>query len=113
MDVPIFHKLYFCYKKFYFLKKKFSKDIKYSLGQKCDECFLEIVENTILTSQTREAEKLEYLKKASAKFNLLKILIFLLKDFGIISGENYQLFKQNFEEIGRMFGGWIKSVKQK
>lgn len=83
------------------------------MGQKCDECYLEIIEATILASQTRKPEKLEYLKKASAKFNLLKILIFLLKDFKILTNKDYQFFEQNFIEIGKMFGGWIKNTKQR
>lgn len=113
LDIPIFHKIYCCYKKFYFLKKTFPKDIKYSLGKKCDECFLEIIKATILASQTRNLEKLNHLKKASAEFNLLKILIYLLKDLDALSGKQYQFFEQNFVEIGKMFGGWIKNTKKR
>ena len=95
------------------MKKRFPKDAKYSLGQKCDECFLEIIKTTILASQTRVPEKMGYLKKASTEFNLLKILIYFLKDLNIINGKDYQFFEQNFIEIGKMFGGWIKNTKNK
>lgn len=73
---------------------------------------MEIIKSTILASQTHIPEKLDYLKQASANFNLLKILIYLLKDLNILTGKEYQIFEQNFIEIGKMFGGWIKSIKK-
>lgn len=87
--------------------------MRYSLGEKGDDCFLEIIEATILASQTQPSEKLVHLKTASAKFNLLKIFIFLLKDLDILLGKDYQFFEQNFIEIGKMFGGWINDTKTK
>lgn len=74
---------------------------------------MEIIGAAILASQTQPAEKLAHLKTASAKFNLLKIFIFLLKDLNILLGKDYQFFEQNFIEIGKMFGGWIKDTKTK
>jgi|GEM_PF-3414003 len=51
------------------------------------------------------------LDNASVKLNLLRVLIRLSHDTKTLDGKKYTTIQQQIDEIGRMLGGWIKSVK--
>jgi len=55
-------------------------------------------------------EKLPLIKNANNKFDTLKIFIRLLRELNIIDQKKYLILQTILQEIGRMFGGWIKSL---
>jgi len=55
-------------------------------------------------------EKLVLIKKANAKFDTLKLFIRLLKDLNIIDSKKYLQLQKKIQEIGRMLGGWQRSL---
>jgi len=61
------------------------------------------------TSET--ATKLRELQVVSAKVDLLRVLIRLAKDCKCLSNQAYLELESSLHEIGRMLGGWIKSLK--
>lgn len=92
--------------------QSFPRKDRYALGQKCETTLLEILEAVVLASSLSKQEKLPVLKKASSKIDILRILFELGKDLKIIENKKYQILETGLSEIGRMFGGWIKSVVQ-
>lgn len=54
--------------------------------------------------------KLQQLRKASAKLDLLRLLIRLCKDCKCLSNNDYLMLESKIHETGRMLGGWIKSL---
>jgi len=56
-------------------------------------------------------KKLPILERASLKLNLFRIFVRLAKEVKAIDGKKYILLQENTDEIGRMLGGWIKSVR--
>jgi len=109
-DTPIFIKTYELYKTFYSYLPKFPKRDRYTLGQKCELILLDLLENIIVAGYLSKLEKLPLLRKISIKLDVLKVLFRLGKDIKVIDHKKYIEFESYFIEIGRMLGGWIKSV---
>ena len=57
-------------------------------------------------------QKMPVLQKASIKLDLLKILLRISSEIRCIDIKKYQHLAGYLIEIGKMLGGWIKSVKE-
>lgn len=64
-------------------------------------------------SWSPKEEKIILLKKASVKFDILKIFVRLLKDLNILDSKKYTDLQTRLQEMGRMLGGWQKSLTNK
>jgi len=111
LDIPIFGKLYDFYKNLSRILLSFPKSRRYTLGQKLDEKTLEIIELTITASYLPRGQKLPLLKKISNKLDLLKILLRLSFETKCMDNNKYQQLVSQTIEIGKMLGGWIKTVR--
>lgn len=112
LDIPVLTKLYDFYRDITQDLTSFPKTKKYSLGQKIDSLTLEIIEFTLTAGYLSKEEKVPVLQKVSIKLDLLKMLIRLSWETKCIDNNKYQLLSSQLVEIGRMIGGWIKTVKQ-
>lgn len=92
--------------------KLFPKKDRYTLGQKIDNLTLTIFELVIMAGMATQERKLPILEKTIASLDLLKILVRLAKDIQVLDNKKYLQLEQALQEIGRMLGGWRKSVKQ-
>lgn len=110
--IPIFVKTYELYKIFYEYLSSFPRKDRYTLGQKCEAVLLEILEAVIVAGSLSKQEKLPILKKASIKIDTLRVLFSLSKDLNIIENKKYMVLESYLSEIGKMFGGWIKSTSK-
>lgn len=70
-----------------------------------------MIESLFNAGQRSGEAKRTPLEQASVQLNLLRILIRLAKDTKAIDLKKYAHVQQIIDEIGRMLGGWIKSVK--
>lgn len=90
--------------------EKMPKKDKYSLGQKIEQTNLEMIELLIGAGSNKD-KKLLYLEKASIKLDLLKLLIRLAEEIKAIPTKKYLHLQEILQEIGKMLGGWIRSIK--
>jgi hypothetical protein len=112
-DIPIFKKSYDLYKTFYSYRTLVPKQDRYTIWQRCESSILDILEGILLVSQVQKAEKLSILEKTSTKLNLLRIFIRLMKEIKAIDNKKYTTIETMIDEIGRMLGGWIKSMRER
>jgi hypothetical protein len=105
------HKVYELYKLFYEYNQHLPQKDRYCIGQKCEKLILEILELIISTIQVIGKEKLKSLKKASIKLNVLRIIVRLAKDVKALDFKKYLMLQEKIDEIGKMLGGWIKSLR--
>jgi hypothetical protein len=90
---------------------KFPKSQRYSLGAACQKQILDILEAVFMAAGTSEtAVKTEQLRLASAKLDLLRLLIRLSKDCKCLTNKQYLEMESKIHEGGRMLGGWLKSL---
>lgn len=111
-DIPILKKTYDLYKNFYAIRVNVSKQDRYTIFQKCDDCLLDLIEAVISASQLTKERKLPVLEKASLKLSLLRVFVRLMKDIKSIDLKTYSTLEESIDEIGRMLGGWIRSTKE-
>jgi len=109
-DTPIILKTYELYKLFYQYLELFPKKDKYVLGAKCEEYIGTILEILLEAGYLPREEKLPFIKKANNKFEILKIFVRMLKDLNVIDQKKYLTLQAIIQEIGKMFGGWLKSL---
>lgn len=109
-ELPIITKTYELYKTFYTYSVLFPKKDKYTIGKKCEIYILTVLEYILATSNSTTREKVQLLKQANIKFDTLKIFLRLLKDIKIIDEKKYIILQKQIQEIGRMLGGWQKSL---
>lgn len=98
------------YKVYYKYLELFPKKDKYNIGTTCERYIIEILELLLKAGYLSKQEKLPLIKTANNKFDALKIFIRLLRELNIIDQKKYLTLQAIIQEIGRMFGGWIKSL---
>ncbi len=72
---------------------------------------LALMEAVVMAASTAKPEaKKEQLSVASAKLDLLRLMIRLSKDCKCVDNKTYLALESQLHEIGRMLGGWLKSL---
>lgn len=112
LDIPIFRKAYDLYKTFYGLRSIVPKADRYTLWQRAENLILDILEGILLASQLPKSGKLRPLEEVSTKLNILRVFLRLAKDVKALDIKKLVVLQEDVDEIGRMLGGWIKSVKE-
>lgn len=110
LDIPIFHKIYDLYKLLHSYHHRIPKSERYTLWQKCENTTLALLESLIETSHRKGDERTQSLYAISNQLDLLKVLIRLAKETRTIDNQWYIDIQALIQEIGKMIGGWIKSV---
>jgi hypothetical protein len=110
LDVPIFHKIYDLYKLLHSYHNRIPKSERYTLWQKCENTTLALLEALIETGHRKGEDRIHALYGISNRLDLLKVLIRLAKETRTIDNKQYLEIQEIIQEIGRMIGGWIKSV---
>lgn len=113
MDVPIFKATYELYKTLYAYRATVPKLDRYGLWQRTEGLTLSILEAIIRASQVAKSDKLTPLEQGSLNLNVLRVLLRLAKDTRAIDLRKYAVAQAQIDEIGRMLGGWIKSVRER
>lgn len=109
-DIPIIRKLSELYKIYYTYLELFPKKDKYALGAKCEQYLIAVLELLLLTGSIPKDEKKEAIRQASMKFDVLKVLLRITKDLTILETKKYLILETYLQEIGRMLGGWQRSL---
>jgi hypothetical protein len=112
-DIPIFKRTYDLYKTFYGYRTVIPKQDRYTIWQRSEDTLLNLLQEILLASQMYKSEKIPALEKASTNLNLLRVFLRLMKEVKTLDNKKYIALQSLVDEIGRMLGGWIKSVKER
>lgn len=88
----------------------FPKRSRYTLGQKIELNFLEVVEWVFYASTTQGGEKTLCLQRAVKKFDLVKFLMRVAWEAKSLDNKKYAVISERLDEVGRMLGGWFKKA---
>lgn len=110
-ETPILQKVYDFYRELYLAIEKMPKKDKYTLGEKTQKTTLDLMELLIEASYVEKIKKASALDEAAIKLDLLKTLVRLAQDLKAMPTNKYLFLEEKLQEIGRMLGGWIKSLK--
>lgn len=90
--------------------KLFPKEEKFSIGIKIESTILETLGYIISASYKPKHNKRELIIKASDNTDLLKIIVRLAYETESLSKDKYLLIEGKIIEVGKMLGGWLKSL---
>ncbi len=90
--------------------ERLPKSQKFTLGDRLHNLLSEILEMLIEAHYSAKIEKLPLLQKVNIKLEKLRFFTRLCFDLGYLSARQYEDFVRRHDEIGRMAGGWIKSL---
>ena len=91
--------------------KSFPQKDRYVLGQKIETLTLETLQMIVLAGISGKDKKVPFIEKSIASVDLIKIMLRLAKDINILDSKKYLQLESFLQEIGRMLGGWRKSLK--
>ncbi|TSC93568.1 MAG: hypothetical protein Athens101428_635 [Candidatus Berkelbacteria bacterium Athens1014_28] len=110
-EIPIIQKVYDFYRELYLAVEKMPKKDKYTLGEKTQRATLDLIELLIEAGYQEKFKKRAILDRAAVKLDLIKLIVRLGQDLKAIPTNKYLSLEEKLQEIGRMLGGWIKSLK--
>ncbi len=110
LEFPILKKMYGLYKDLHGLRDFIAKKDRHTVWERCEKVTLDVLELLMLAAQRQKRDKYSALELASAKLNVLRVLVRLSKDVKTIDQKKYIMLESQIDEIGRMLGGWMKSL---
>jgi len=92
--------------------KTFPKKDQYMLGGRCEANLLSFLELILLAISLDRQRKLAKLEEANSKFDVLKVLFRIAREFKMIDNRKYLSLEEKVQDIGKMLGGWMRSLRQ-
>ena len=110
-SLPIIIKTYEAYKAIVDLNDKLEKRRKYSVGLSLENSILDCMESLVMAKNAPKTLKAGYLIKAGSKLEVSTLKLRLLLELALINETKIFQLQAMLDEIGRMLGGWLKSVQ--
>jgi hypothetical protein len=89
---------------------KFPRDQKFVLGDRIEVKLLEILELCVRAYYTRD--KRAHLVEANMTLEVVRRLVRLAHALRLFSTHTYGVISGQVDEVGRMVGGWLRSVDE-
>ena len=108
--LPLLQKVKTAYILWYEYYQILPKPHRYSLGQRIDTLFVEIIESISIASFLPREEKRPSISVAIRKLDTLKILMMVLWETKSLDNKKYIALSVQLDEIGKMLGGWLGQI---
>jgi hypothetical protein len=112
LNVPIIRRAYILYAELHSLTPNVPKISRHTLWQRTLVCCLDLLQGLIGVGNQPSNQRATRLAQQSELLELLRILIRLSLDTKIVSQKVYLNLQLHIDEIGRMLGGWLKSISR-
>lgn len=104
--LPVLQKVKTVYILWFEYYTKLDKTHRYTLGQKIDNLFVEIIEAIAIATFLDKTEKQPWVKFAIRKLDTIKVLLLILWETKSLDDKKYIHISAPIDEIGKMLGGW-------
>jgi hypothetical protein len=111
--LPVIEHAVTVYKRWQEYWDHFPKKSRYSLGDRIDTLFVQVLEFLFIASYQSKAEKLPTIAAALKKTDVLKFLLRVAWETNALDTQKYAIISENVQELGRMIGGWKKGLESK
>lgn len=89
------------------------KTSRYTIGQRIENKFLDLLELSYTAYFTGKDKKVEKISECIFILDTLKYLISVTWEGKIISNNQYEQVAIKLDEVGKMLGGWKKGLENK
>jgi hypothetical protein len=90
---------------------KFPRDQKFLIGDRIQNQLADILELLIEAYYGPKTERKAILTSVNIKLEKLRFFLRLCYELGYFSSKQYKHLLEHIQELGRMTGGWLKSLK--
>lgn len=90
---------------------KIPRDAKFILGDRVTNIALDILEN-LTVAYYRKGEKLSRLLDVNIQIEKIRQLLRVVHALQYVSHKQFGIILESLDEIGRLTGGWIKSLQK-
>jgi S23 ribosomal protein. len=104
--LPVFQKSYDLNLEIYRTAHNFSREYKYTLGQKLKEISAELLDSIVIINSL--ADKSQFFPKIKLQIERLRIQIRVAFDLKIIAANRLEFLNRFLEEISMQISGWEK-----
>lgn len=111
--MPVIEHFVSLYKLWYGYRDNFPKKSRYTLGDKMDSVFVEVLELLFVASYQSKEEKLPTIEKTLRDVDILKAFARVAWDLRILDNQKFIVLSAGLQDIGKMLGGWRKGVQSK
>ena len=110
-SLPIINKSYELYKHFSEVNDHMTKRWRLTLGKSTELSILSLLEQLVMAKNTPKTLKAACLLKASGTLEVLTLKLRLMLELKLVNETRVFQMQSQAQEIGRMLGGWLKSVQ--
>ena len=89
---------------------RFPRLHRHTLGQRLDDHLTDVLEG-LIRARFDAAEGAALLRQVNTSLELLRFQFRLAKDLRCLTIDSYEFASREVNEIGRMVGGWLKSLR--
>ncbi len=111
--MPVVEHAVAVYKLWYDYRDHLPQKSRYTLGDKIDSLFIQILELLFTATYQSKVEKLPTIVAALKKTDVLKFLLRIAWEIGALQNKKYAQISECMQELGRMIGGWKKGLESK
>lgn len=111
--LPVIEHMLGVYKLWFSYRDHFPKKSRYTLGEKIDSRFIQVLEFLFIASYQSVGEKLPTIERALTGIDMLKFLLRICWDLRILDDKKYTAISEGLHEAGRQVGGWRKGLQKK
>ncbi len=86
------------------------KGSRYTIGARIENHFLDLLEFAYTAYFTEKGKKVEKISDCILCLDVLKFLISVAWEGKLVSNKQYEEISLKLDEIGKMLGGWRKSL---
>jgi len=108
--LPIINKAYEVYKMIVDINSHLEKRWRYSLGQSLENSILTLLQELVMAKNAPKPLKSSYLIRASSHLEIAILKLRLFLELKIANETKIFQTQSNLAEIGRMLGGWLRSL---
>ena len=109
-ELLVIQKTYEIYKQLTVMNSTIARIHRYSLGERSLNCTLEMLEQLLKAKHAPKAQKVSFLLSANTQLEILRFQLRLYLDLKLINETKVFQTQALMREVGRMLGGWLKSI---
>ena len=109
-DLIVYQKTYDMTQYGYTALRQFPRSEKHTFAAEIKKTMIKLLRMIISTN--KKYHKKTTMRKLDTELELLRTYIRLARDLEFLPFKKYEIWSKKLEEIGKLIGGWIKSVNK-
>lgn len=107
-ELPVYKLGYDMLISVYHKTSEFSREYKYTLGEKLKNETLDLLTNVYKANKSKQGTRIEYINTARQNIEVVRLLLRISKDLKIIGIKSFVALNVQVEELSKQLASWHK-----